>query len=138
MKKNKISKASKKRLIVFGTASIFIIGYFIFNLGFNIYNLYSLKKSENKFISDLTELKRQEKILNQEIDKLQDPEYIAKYARENYSYSKNGEYIIKLKDEKNKESEDEKFNLNIDYNYIIYGGIGLLIIIFIYALKKKN
>lgn len=138
MKKSKISKASKTRLIVFGTLSVFIIGYFIFNLGFNIYNLYSLKKSENKFISDLTELKRQEKILNQEIDKLQDPEYIAKYARENYSYSKNGEYIIKLKDEKNKESEDEKFNLNVDYNYIIYGGIGLLIIIFIYALKKKN
>ena len=138
MKKNKISKASKKRLLVFGTLSLFIIGYFIFNLAYYVYSLYDLKKSENNYSTNLTELKRQEKILNQEIDKLQDPEYIAKYARENYSYSKNGEYIIKLKDEEIEKKSDEEFNLNIDYNYIIYGGIAILLIIFIYALKKKK
>ena len=135
--KKRVPKTSKKRLIVFGTCSVIIIGYFIFNLGYNIYNLYKLKKSENNYSSNLTELKRQEKILNQEIEKLQDPEYIAKYARKNYAYSKNGEYIIKIKDDE-KKKEEEKFDLNIDYNYIIYGGVGILLIIFIYAIKKKN
>ena len=32
-------------------------------------------------------------------DKLQDPDYIARYAREKYFYSKDGEYIIKIPEE---------------------------------------
>lgn len=133
----KISKSKKKRLLVFGTLSLIIIGYFIFSLGYYGYKLYSLKQEEKKYSTMLTELKRQAKILNAEIEKLKDPEYIAAYARENYSYSKPGEKIIKINSEK-EEKKEEKFDLNIDYNYIIYGGSGLLIIIFIYALKKKK
>ncbi len=132
----KVSKSKKKRLLVFGTLSLLIIGYFIFNLGYNAYKLYSLKKEEKELNTTLVELKRQAKILNAEIEKLKDPEYIAAYARENFSYSKDGEKIIKLNNQ-TKQKEEEKFELNIDYNYIIYGGIGLLFIIFIYILKKK-
>jgi cell division protein FtsB len=36
--------------------------------------------------------------LKEEINRLQDPEYMAKYAREKYLYSKNGEIIIKIED----------------------------------------
>lgn len=133
----KISKSKKKRLLVFGTLSLIIIGYFIFSLGYYGYKLYSLKQEEKKYSTMLTELKRQAKILNAEIEKLKDPEYIAAYARENYSYSKPGEKIIKINSEK-EEKKEEKFDLNIDYNYIIYGGVGLLIIIFIYAIKKEK
>ena len=39
-----------------------------------------------------------EEELNDEINKLQDPEYMAKYAREKYLYSKKGEIIIKIED----------------------------------------
>ena len=38
--------------------------------------------------------------LNDEISKLQDPEYLAKYAREKYLYSKDDEIIIKIEDQK--------------------------------------
>ena len=34
-----------------------------------------------------------------DVIKLQDPEYVAKYAREKYLYSKDGELIIKIIDE---------------------------------------
>ena len=136
MAKRRIPKSSKKRLLFFGTFSVVIIGYFIFNLFYNTYRLYSLKKEEKKLNEDLTELKRESKILNAEIGKLKDPEYIAKYARENFSYSKEGEYIIKINNEEEKKEEDN-IEINLDYNYIIYGGVGLFIIIFIYALKKR-
>lgn len=38
----------------------------------------------------------EEEQLNDEISKLQDPEYMAKYAREKYLYSKDDEIIIKI------------------------------------------
>lgn len=40
----------------------------------------------------------EEEELNDEINKLQDPEYMAKYAREKYLYSKDDEIIIKIEE----------------------------------------
>jgi len=94
VKKSRIAKASKKRLVVFGTLSIFIICYFIFTIGLYLYNIGSLNIKKDNLNNNLKELKREEKKLTTEIEKLQDHDYIAKYAREHYSYSKNGEYII--------------------------------------------
>ena len=59
-------------------------------------------------------------------------------ARENFSYSKGDEKIIKINTKKEEKKEKEKFELNIDYNYIIYGGIGILLLIFVYAIFKKK
>ena len=136
----KLSKTKKKRLVVFGTLSLIIIGYFIFSLGYYGFKLYSLKQEEKEYSMMLTELKREAKILNAEIEKLKDPEYIAAFAREKYSYSKDKEKIIKIP-KKEKEEKKENANIldiNIDYNYIIYGGIGALFIIFIYVIVKKK
>ena len=56
----------------------------------------------NREISDLNvtynEKLEDEENLKDEINKLQDPEYMAKYAREKYLYSKNGEIIIKIEE----------------------------------------
>ena len=56
----------------------------------------------NKEIDNLKEVYSQklvdEEKLKDEINKLQDPEYMAKYAREKYLYSKNGEIIIKIEE----------------------------------------
>ncbi len=40
----------------------------------------------------------EEEILNDEINKLEDPKYMAKYAREKYLYSKKDEIILKIED----------------------------------------
>lgn len=136
--KKKIPKASKKRLAVFGTISVMIILYFIFLLGYYIYQIYQLKEEQKKLNDNYTELKANEKELRNEIERLQDSDYIARYARENYSYSKNGEYILKLKSEDKKEESKKSFEINIDYNYIVYAGVAILIIIIIHIVRKRK
>lgn len=138
MTKTRITKASKKRLLVFGTLSLIIIGYFAFTILFYLYSLGNLNNKKTQLNSNLTELKRQEKILTTEIDKLQEPAYIAKYAREEYYYSKDGEYIIRIKEKEATDKKDSKFNFNIDYTYLVYGGGLLFIIIFINIIKHKK
>ena len=136
--KKKIPKASKKRLAVFGTISVMIILYFIFLLGYYIYQIYQLKEEQKKLNDNYTELKANEKELRNEIERLQDSDYIARYARENYSYSKNGEYILKQKSEDKKEENKKSFEINIDYNYIVYAGVAILIIIIIHIVRKRK
>ena len=46
----------------------------------------------------ITSLLKKEDELNNEITKMQDSEYAAKYAREKYGYSKDNEVIIKFDD----------------------------------------
>ncbi len=53
-----------------------------------------INQMKNAYIEKLEE----EDELNDEINRLQDPEYLAKYAREKYLYSKNDEIIIKIED----------------------------------------
>lgn len=138
MARKRIPKASKKRLVVFGTISVIIIFYFVFLLGYYIYTIYDLKKEQKNLSNNYSELKYNEKELRNEIEKLQDEDYIARYARENYSYSKDGEYILKISDKDKKEEEKKSLDLNIDYNYLIYGGVGILFIIIIHTLRKRK
>lgn len=138
MARKKIPKASKKRLVVFGTISILVIVYFVFQLVSNIYSIHNLKQEQNNLNNDYKKLKRDEKELRNEIEKLKDADYIARYARENYSYSKDGEYILKLSDDLKKEDQEESDEFSIDYNYFIYGGIGILFFLIIHVVFKKK
>lgn len=52
---------------------------------------------KNDKVSYKDKLSEEEK-LKSEINKLQDPEYIARYAREKYLYSKDDEIIIKIEE----------------------------------------
>ncbi len=53
-------------------------------------NIHTKKDLEDKY----NQLVDTEDELNDEVNKLQDPEYVAKYAREKYLYTKDGEIII--------------------------------------------
>ena len=56
-------------------------------------------KEEKDFLnSQLFKLEEEEKVLESDIQKLADPAYVARYAREKYLYSKDGELIIRLPD----------------------------------------
>ena len=102
MARRKVKKTTKRRLTVFGTLSVILIFYFIFTLCFQGYNVYKLYNQKNSLKEKYSSLKTKAEDLKIEINQLHDPEYLAKYARENYSYSKEGEYIIKLNDTKEK------------------------------------
>lgn len=97
-KKTKKTKAKKKtlRFLVFGIACIAVsctITLSVSKLWTQIYSKYKEKQNlENK----LSTLKTQEKNLVLDVEKMKDPEYVARYLREKYFYSKDGEYIIRM------------------------------------------
>ena len=134
----KISKASKRRLTLFGPLSLIAILYFLFTLGVYSYKLVSLYIEEKSLNQKLVSLQAEENELKIEIQKLKDPDYLARYARENYLYSKDGEYIIKIDDPKKETTNNNSFEEY--YDLIIYGAGATIIFVFIYIVirnKKK-
>jgi cell division protein DivIC len=66
---------------------------------YNDVNSIIQKKTETTELSvRYNDLLEEEASLNSEVTKLQDPEYIARYAREKYLYTKDGERILKIVD----------------------------------------
>ena len=133
----RITKASKRRLTIFGTISIIAILYFVFSLFYNIYTICNLQKEkenlENKYVS----LQEQAENLKIDIEKLNDPDYLANYARENYLYSKEGEYVLQLKEDvEQTEEEIDIISDNIRDNYIIIGLSIFVIFVFILIVKR--
>ncbi len=94
-KKRKI-KGSKIRMLILIPISLTIIGYFFYLLISYPYNIMRLKNEEKKYEQELLDLEIDEKNLKNEIEKLKDPDYLARYAREKLLYSKDGEIIIKM------------------------------------------
>jgi len=132
----KISKTSKRRLTLLVPLSLFMISFFIFTSIRYTFNIISLKNKEQELQETLSNLELEEENLNAEIIKLKDPEYIAKYAREKYYYTKDGEYVIKIEEKVGEENIIQEGN---NYrNYIIYGGILVLFIIFIFIFRKRK
>lgn len=58
--------------------------------------IYSNVKEKKELELKYKEILEREDLLNSEISKLEDEEYVARYAREKFLYSKDGEIIIKL------------------------------------------
>ena len=99
MAKSKSKKKKRRRIVFLGFTSIVIIFAMTFTIGkywVEIYEKYQEKKDLEK---ELTSLKEKEEELKVDANKLQNPDYIARYAREKYLYSKDGEYILKIPEE---------------------------------------
>ena len=81
-----------------------ILGFIISNV-LLVSSVFSYVSQVYKTKNEISNLKityndklAEEEKLNDEISKLNDPEYLAKYAREKYLYSKKDEIIIKIDD----------------------------------------
>jgi len=68
-----------------------------FKYSFNIVDKYKEKDMLNK---KLDSLKEEEQKLTVDVERLQNPEYVGRYLREKFLYSKNDEYIIKIPSKK--------------------------------------
>ena len=143
----KVSKKAKKRLVIFGIPCVIIIMYFLLQLLMYSYKIYNLKVTQHKLDVQMENLKSEEKEKRNEIEKLSTEDGIANYAREEFSYSKNGEYKIKIKEKDKKEEKDLSFteflldkvkNFDYDYAYIIVGIISIIVIVIIMSSKKKD
>ena len=101
-KKKKKSKKTR-RLITFGFTAVIVIAVASFAL-FSVFSQIIEKHQEKRDLEDkLVALQEKELELENDVNKLKDPEYLARYAREKYFYSKDGEYIIRIPDEDEQE-----------------------------------
>ncbi len=92
-------KKARRRMIFLGFSSIMVIFVMTFTIGkywVEIIDKYQEKKELEK---KLTKLKEKEEELKVDANKLQNPDYIARYAREKYLYSKDGEFILQIPEE---------------------------------------
>ena len=137
MAKRRISKASKRRLTFFGTFSVIVIVYFLFSLIYNGYTIYRLSMQKKELDGLYTELQEEAEELKIDIEKFNDSDYLANYAREHYLYSKPGEYIIKLDPEEVKEDIDD-IGIQINKNYLIIGLSFIMAFVFIYIIVKSK
>ncbi len=95
-KKKKQKYISKKRIVLYAIFSVVIIVFTTFTTGkywVEIVDKYQEKKELEK---KLVKLKEEQEKLKVDADKLQDSDYIARYAREKYNYSKDGEFILRI------------------------------------------
>jgi len=137
MNKKRVTKASKRRLLLFGSLSIVAIVYFMVSLSTYMIDIYNLKREEKKLEKDLINLQEEEKNLTTQIDMLKDADYLARYARENYLYSKDGEIVLKIENS-NDDAEDDNNTLAFDQKYVFYAGGGMLGLLILYVVLKKG
>ncbi len=100
MAKNKNIVKAKRRMVFLGLSSILIIFATTFTIGRYWVEIFE-KYQEKKILEDeLLSLKEKEEELKVDANKLQNPDYVARYAREKYLYSKEGEFILQIPEEK--------------------------------------
>ena len=136
MAKRRVSKATKRRLTVLGPIFVVIIVYFIFSLLYNVYTIYKLSVEKKELEASYLSLQEEAEQLKIDIEKLNDPSYLADYAREKYLYSKEGEYILKLDEMDETSTTIDSISTTINKNYIILGLSFLMFLVFIYILRK--
>ena len=94
--RKKVNPGAKRRLFLWFIIFVLLVGY----VSYSTYNFWKeilkTKKETKKLQNKYDKLVDEKEVLETDVLKLQDPEYVAKYAREKYLYSKDGELIIKI------------------------------------------
>ena len=96
VKKRKRSNKEKRRVILLGGFSVCTIIFTTVTIGKYWVDIYDKYREGKKLDVQLRKLKKKEAVLRVDANKMQDPDYIARYAREKYLYSKNGEFISRI------------------------------------------
>lgn len=143
MKKNtrQVSIQSRRRLFFLRPVCLFFVFFLVVTIFSNSYRLYQLNNDKKNKEEEYNKLQEETEYLKNEIIKLNNPEYIAKFARENYSYSKDGELIIKIEEnkEKNNVVETNMTNTKTDYRIYLYIGVAIFILYgFVSLMKRKG
>ena len=95
----KRKKKSAKRIFLVFVFCVLVNGYIFYSVGSTLKQAYAIGKERDDLKDKLSVLIEEEEKLQVEANKLQDPDYVAKYAREKFLYSKDNEYVVKIKDE---------------------------------------
>lgn len=92
----KKSKKEKKRMFLITVTIFFLIGILISSIYKDWVQILNNKSKEVALNNQYESLLEEESSLNSEITKLQDDAYLARYAKEKFMYSANGDTIIRM------------------------------------------
>ncbi|MCI9280744.1 MAG: septum formation initiator family protein [Bacilli bacterium] len=97
MKKG-VTKKEKRRLTLIILTFIFIITFMCINIFPDWLKIMANKKELTILETSYKELLDSEEALKAEVQKLQNPEYLERYAKEKFLYTKDREIIIRKSD----------------------------------------
>ncbi len=98
--KHKVTKKERRRLTIFVLSFLFIIGFTCINIFPDWLKIMNNKQQITHLQGSYEELLDTEEALKAEVQKLQNPEYVERYAKEKFLYTKDGEIIIRKTDTK--------------------------------------
>ena len=91
-------KSEWKQLVFLLFAVVVFLVILVSTIFNDVVQIYNNKKQTEILENKYNELLEEEASLSSEVGKLQDPEYQARYAREKYLYTKEGEKILTIID----------------------------------------
>ena len=86
-------------MLFLGLSSVIIIFVMTFTIGRYWVEIFDKYQEKKLLEEELLSLKEKEEELKVDANKLQNPDYVARYAREKYLYSKEGEFILQIPEE---------------------------------------
>ena len=95
----KKNNKTKYRLVFFVPICLVLIMAIVVSVGNYWVKIGNKYKEKSDLENEIVVLKEKEEELKGEVDRLEDPDYVARFAREKYMYSKDGEIIIRLPEE---------------------------------------
>lgn len=93
--KKKVTQKDKRRILLISFLLIGSMALLVKSVYKDWVVIFQNQKTTTKLNTEYANLLDEEKKLKSEVKKLQDPDYVARYARETFLYSLPGEIIIK-------------------------------------------
>lgn len=91
-----ITKPTRRRLFLISMLTVAVLVAFSYNLWTMVSQVMEKNSEAAVLRKQMNDLEDKEAYLKVEVEKLNDPDYVARYARERYLYSKDGEFTIRI------------------------------------------
>lgn len=92
------TKKEKKRLVFISFTIICLIVLLVVSVYKDFLTIIKNKNKTYKLTAKYEQLLDEKKSLTSEVTKMKDPDYLARYAKEKFLYSKDDEVIIRMED----------------------------------------
>lgn len=92
----KSTRKQKRRLLFISLTIIVLLVCLVASVSKDITQIYKNRKETAELTTQYESLLDKQKKLSSEVAKMQDPEYVVRYAKEKYLYSTDNEIIIRF------------------------------------------
>lgn len=96
--KKKNTKVKCRLCLFVPICAVILVAVFV-SIGSYWLQITEKYQEKQRLEAEIIALKEKEEELKVDVERLEDPDYVARYAREKYMYSKEGEIILRLPEE---------------------------------------